>query len=502
MLTPVRALRRSVWALAALAALAGLTAFVLAARPRDLEDAARQFAHYAADRATSAAVWAAVAALVVATIATRVLAGRRSAAPTSDATPSPLDPLPADEVHARLEGLQARLRQLAAPPAPDLVGFVDAMLGGAVRVAASDLHLHPLEAGTEVSLRVQGVLHHVVTLPREHHRQVVARLKVMAELTTFRTDRPQDGHFVWSGSGHPADLRISVMPTNHGERVVIRVANVGLTVPDLTRLGVPPALLDRLRALLARPQGIVFVTGPTGSGKTTTIYSALAHIKQARGETTQITTIEDPIEFDLPFLTQSQVRPDVGMTFAAGLRSILRQDPNVIMVGEIRDAETAHIAVQAGLTGHQIVTTVHADSAAGVFNRLIEMGVEPFLVASASLGCLSQRLVRALCPHCRAREAPSADEQLRLAAAGLDEAQVYAPRGCAKCDHTGYLGRIAFYELLEVTAEIRELVNAKVPTPRIHDAAVAQGMTPLLHAGLARMRAGDTSLREVLRVCG
>jgi general secretion pathway protein E len=265
------------------------------------------------------------------------------------------------------------------------------MLGGAVRVAASDLHLHPLEAGTEVSLRVQGVLHHVVTLPREHHRQVVARLKVMAELTTFRTDRPQDGHFVWSGSGHPADLRISVMPTNHGERVVIRVANVGLTVPDLTRLGVPPALLDRLRALLARPQGIVFVTGPTGSGKTTTIYSALAHIKQARGETTQITTIEDPIEFDLPFLTQSQVRPDVGMTFAAGLRSILRQDPNVIMVGEIRDAETAHIAVQAGLTGHQIVTTVHADSAAGVFNRLIEMGrrAVPGGVGVARLPCRS-----------------------------------------------------------------------------------------------------------------
>jgi general secretion pathway protein E len=482
-----------------------MAAMYLAYRPASGGAAGRMIEAYAKDRAGSGLVIVAAVALVAAALAVQVLKTRRRApvaAAPAESAPSSLDVLPADEVHDLLGQLRVRLRTLAAERDPDIVAFVDAMLDGAVRVIASDVHLHPLEAGTEVSFRVQGVLHDVLQFPRDHHRKLVSRLKVMAKLTTYQSDRPQDGHFVFATASRPADLRISVMPTNHGERVVIRVANVGLTVPDLSGLGVPPQLLERFRSMLTRPQGIVFLTGPTGSGKTTTIYSSLAHIKQSRGATTQIATIEDPIEFDLPFLTQSQVKPDVGMTFAAGLRSILRQDPNVIMVGEIRDAETAHIAVQAGLTGHQIVTTVHADSAAGVFNRLIEMGVEPFLLASATLGSVSQRLVRALCPYCRALEAPSADERRRLEAAGVHDEQLYAPRGCAKCDQTGYLGRVAFYELLEMTPAVRELVNAKVPTPRIHDAAVAEGMTPLLHAGLARVRTGATSLREVLRVCG
>ena len=501
----VKALVRSVWGLAALAAAAGVVAFYVAYRPVSGGAAARQLEQYAGQRAASGAVIALALALAVAAMAVQVLK-RRRVAPVAPAgverAPRAIDALAADEVQGILGALRVRLRQLAAARTPDIVAFVEAMLEGAVRVIASDIHLHPLAAGTDISFRVQGVLQDVITFPREHHKQLVSRLKVMAQLTTFRSDRPQDGHFVFATAGRPADLRISVMPTNHGERAVIRVANVGLTVPDLSGLGVPPALLERFRAMLTRPQGIVFLTGPTGSGKTTTIYSSLAHIKESRGETTQIATIEDPIEFDLPFLTQSQVKPDVGLTFATGLRSILRQDPNVIMVGEIRDAETAHIAVQAGMTGHQIVTTVHAESAAGVFNRLIEMGVEPFLLASASLASVSQRLVRALCPHCRALEVPSADERRRLDAAGFHDEQVYAPRGCARCDQTGYLGRLAFYELLEVTPAIRELVNAKVPTPRIHDAAVAEGMIPLLHAGLARVRTGGTSLREVLRVCG
>ncbi len=502
---PVRALVRSVWALTALAVIGGLVAFYLAYRPLGAGAAGRQAGRYAADRGRSGVVLGAAIALVAAAIAVQVVKRRpRAAAPTTAkaAAPRLTTTLAADELHDLLDRLRRQLRHLAAARQPDIVGFVDAMLAGAVRLVASDIHLQPLEAGTDISFRVQGVLQDVIAFPRDHHKQLVSRLKVMAKLTTFHSDRPQDGHFVFATAARPADFRLSVMPTNHGERAVIRVANVGLTVPDLSGLGVPPALLERLRAILTRPQGIVFLTGPTGSGKTTTIYASLAHIKQSRGETTQIATIEDPIEFDLPFLTQSQVKPDVGLTFAAGLRSILRQDPNVIMVGEIRDAETAHIAVQAGMTGHQIVTTVHADSAAGVFNRLIEMGVEPFLLASAALASVSQRLVRALCPHCRALEAPSADERRRLDAAGFADQQVYAPRGCSKCDQTGYLGRIAFYELLEVTPAIRELVNGKVPTPRIHDAAVAEGMIPLLQAGLARVRTGATSLREVLRVCG
>ncbi len=499
----MRRLILGTWALTGLATAAGLSALVVAYRPTAAGGVDRLEA-YAGARAQSAPVLLAVGALVLAAIAAQVLARRAATAPAAprEDAPSRIGALPADEVRALLEDLRGRLRQIARAPEPDVVAFVDLMLDGAVRVIASDVHLQPLEAATHISFRVHGVLHEVMAFPREHHKQLLARLKVMAQLTTFQTDRPQDGHFVFAADARPADLRISVMPTNHGERAVIRVANVGLTVPDLSGLNIPPALLARFRSMLTRPQGIVFLTGPTGSGKTTTIYSALAHIKQSRGETTQIATVEDPIEFDLPFLTQSQVKPDVGLTFATGLRSILRQDPNVIMVGEIRDAETAHIAVQAGMTGHQIVTTVHADSAAGVFNRLIEMGVEPFLLASAALGSLSQRLVRALCPHCRALEAPSADERRRLDAAGFRDAQVYAPRGCDKCDQSGYLGRLAFYELLEVTPAIRELVNGKVPTPRIHDAAVAAGMVPLLQAGLAQVRTGATSVREVLRVCG
>lgn len=501
----MRAAIRATWTVAALVAVAGIAAFAVAYRPGGAGAAAHQARVYAADRAGSGVVIAAAVAFAAAAVAAVVAARRRRTGPLDDrgAPATSIEALAAEVVQERLADLRGQLRGLAAAKAPDVVQFVERMLGGAVRVGASDVHLHPLDAGTEIAFRVQGILHEVLTFPREHHKQLVARLKVMARLTTFHTDRPQDGHFVLAAAGgNPVDFRVSLLPTNHGERAVLRVANIGLALPDLAALGIPAALLERYRAMLTRPQGIVFLTGPTGSGKTTTIYGSLAHIKRSRGETTQIATIEDPIELDVPFLTQTQVKPDAGLTFAAGLRSILRQDPNVIMVGEIRDGETAHIAVQAGLTGHQIVTTVHADSAAGVFNRLIEMGVEPFLLASASLACLSQRLVRALCVHCRVLEAPSSDARARLDQAGITDARLHAARGCGRCDNTGYLGRTAIYELLEVTPAIRELVNAKVPTPRIHDAAVAQGMTPLFRAGIERARSGATSLAEVLRVCG
>ncbi|MBK9031677.1 MAG: type II/IV secretion system protein [Myxococcales bacterium] len=501
----MRAAIWTTWTLAVLVVTGGVAAFVGAYRPSSASAAGRQAQRYAADRAADGAVVGAGIGFVVAGLAGFALKRRRPSAtrPTAPALPpTTIEALAADVVHEVLIDLRRQLRRLTDAKEPDMVAFVDAMLTGAVRIGASDVHLHPLAAGTDIAFRVQGVLHEVMTCPRHHHKQLVARLKVMARLITFRADQPQDGHFVLTVAGNPVDFRISVLPTNHGERAVLRVANIGLALPDLGALGLPERLLERYRMMLTRPQGIVFLTGPTGSGKTTTIYGSLAHIKRSRGETTQIATIEDPIEFDVPFLTQTQVKPDVGLTFAAGLRSILRQDPNVIMVGEIRDGETAHIAVQAGLTGHQIVTTVHADSAAGVFNRLIEMGVEPFLLASASLACLSQRQVRSLCPHCRVLEPPSSDERLRLELAGIADEQFYAPRGCPKCDRTGYLGRTAIYELLEVTPAIRELVNAKVPTPRIHAAAEGQGMVPLLHAGIERVRTGATSLREVLRVCG
>jgi general secretion pathway protein E len=506
----VQGAARAAWGLTALVAVAGLGFLTYGSRPATVDEAVAAGARYLT-RAATLPVGLVLVTAAAGSVVAAVLDRRRVAAPGLSDRPalSPLaivDATVASAVREMLVELTAALRRSLRPSGddgePDVVTFVDLLIKGGIRLGASDIHLHPVEAGTQISFRIHGVLEDVLTFPRVHHSRLITRLKVLGRLVIFRNDRPQDGHFSVDSPAGVADIRISVLPTNHGEKVVLRISRVGLEVPELAALGFPAELAIRYRELLRRPQGVVFLTGPTGSGKTTTIYSSLAHIKQSRGETTHIATIEDPVEFDVPFLTQTQVSTEAGLTFAQGLRSILRQDPNVIMVGEIRDAETAHIAVQAGLTGHQIVTTVHADSAAGVFNRLIEMGVEPFLLASASLACLSQRLVRALCPHCRVPAAPTPDELVRLRAAGLPQAGFFGARGCKRCDGSGFLGRTALYELLVVSPAIRELINDKVPTPRIHAAALADGMRPLLAAGIERAGAGATSLSEVLRVVG
>jgi len=500
----VKRATRRLWIACLVAGAIGLAAFFYAYRPKSGGDAGRMASVYAR-RAVRGGWFQAftilsLACAIAATVANR-LGGRVSGGPKKRPVQSPFKALDADVLHEMVAELRTELRRSLGAE-PDMIRFVDVLNQGAVQVGASDIHLHPLDSGTHVSFRVQGILQEVLVFPRELHRQLLSRIKVLARLNLFAADRPQDGHFVTDTPGGAADIRVSVLPTNHGEKAVLRVANVGADVPALPAIGLPPALVERYQHVLAKPQGIVFLTGPTGSGKTTTIYASLGHIKRSRGETTQIVTIEDPVEFDVPFLTQTQVNTDVGLTFAQGLRSILRQDPNVIMVGEIRDAETAHIAVQAGLTGHQIVTTIHADSAAGVFNRVIEMGVEPFLIASASLASLSQRLVRSLCPHCRVAGPPSADESARLRQAKIPGGDFWTAPGCSRCDKSGYLGRAPIFELLEVTPAIRDLVNQKVPTGRITEAAVAEGMVPLIVAGIERARAGTTTLREVFRVCG
>jgi general secretion pathway protein E len=386
---------------------------------------------------------------------------------------------------------------------PDMIAFMDVLLDGAIRVGASDVHLHPLESGTRIAFRVHGVLEEVMMFPRVHHPRLINRLKVLSKVVLYRTDKPQDGHFAFGTPDGPADIRVSLLPTNHGESVALRIARSSVRLPQLAALGFPLDILANYQRLLSLPQGVIFVAGATGSGKTTTLYASLGYIKQTRGDMTRIATIEDPVEFDVPLFSQTQVNAEQGFTFAQGLRSVLRQDPNVIMVGEIRDAETARTAIQAGLSGHLLLTTVHASSAAGVYNRLIEMGVEPFLLASASVASISQRLVRALCPHCRVPAAPEPEEVARLSAAGLSsEGPFYAPKGCPKCGGSGYLGRTALYEVLTVTPAIRDCINAKLPTGQTHDLAVKEGMVSLLAAGLARARAGTTTLREVFRVVG
>ncbi|NVJ10322.1 type II/IV secretion system protein [Myxococcus sp. AM001] len=418
---------------------------------------------------------------------------------------SPLEVLTHDTataVRTLLKELGQRLRHIAAKPDPDIIAFMGQLMDGAIRLGASDIHIHPLESGTRIAFRLHGVLEEVLSFPREHHSRLINRVKVLAKLALYDLDKPQDGHFPWTTDDGPADIRVSILPTNHGPAVALRIARTGVRLPQLPALGFPDALLAKYQELLALPQGLILVAGATGSGKTTSLYASLGHIQQSRGELTRIATIEDPIEFDVPLFAQTQVNVAQGFTFAQGLRAVLRQDPNVIMVGEIRDSETARTAIQAGLSGHLLLSTIHANSAAGGFNRFIDMGVEPFLLASATVATLSQRLVRSLCPHCRAPLPLTPEEAVRLDAAGIRRGNFFGPVGCERCEGSGYLGRTALYEMLVVSQGIRDAINAKVPSSRIQELAIQEGMVPLLAAGVERARTGDTSLREVFRVVG
>jgi len=474
--------------------------------------------HYAPSVVTNPLVALAALAALGTMVAARLLERRRPAAPAvrkhtldfdlSDAgaampaaageSPEAIATFPRerDQLRLRLEGL---LRGT-----PEMIAFIDELLGGAIRRGASDVHLQPLELGTRISFRVQGMLEDVATIPEIHHPQIVRRLKVLARLIPYKTDAPQDGHFTLDTPLGAVDVRMSAVPTHHGEKVVLRLALAGAGLHDLDRLGMPDELRLTFQDLLREPQGLVVLTGPTGSGKTTTLYGSLAHIHRTRGETTTISTIEDPIEVDLPFLNQTQVDRARGLGFAEGLRALLRQDPNVLMVGEVRDEETAQIAVQAGLTGHLVLTSLHAESAAGVFPRLIDAGVEPFLIASATLACLSQRLVRRLCPECRRPARVSKKMMAQLVAKGIaaSDFTFYQSDGCAACDRSGLYGRMAIFEMLRMTPSLRRLITTRAPTARIEEAARDEGMTPLVRAALTQAAAGRISLDEALRVAG
>lgn len=388
--------------------------------------------------------------------------------------------------------------------APDVVVGFNELLRGAVKVAASDVHVSPTAEGVKLTYRVHGALHEVAILDGAVLAPLVTRVKVLARLDTYVQGKPQDGRLVMSLDGGTIECRVSTLPTEMGERVVLRLVRGGRTVPDVESLGFSDEVLNGLTGILAKPQGLLFVTGPVGSGKTTTQYAALRHIAGTRGKTTTLVTLEDPIELELPFATQTQMHPKAGMTFAGTLRSVLRQDPNVLMLGEIRDRETAEIAMQAGLTGHLILTTVHGQSAAGVFARLIEMDIEPFMLASATVGSLSQRLVRTLCTACRREAKPEQIVVERFAQVGvvIPEGTYYEHVGCDFCEGQGFTGRLPIAELLLLNDKVRSAVNTRAPTRDIEQVATAEGMTPLFRDGLARARRGETSLAEVLRVAG
>jgi general secretion pathway protein E len=383
------------------------------------------------------------------------------------------------------------------PNQAPIIRFVNSLLTQAIKDRASDIHIEPFEKELSVRFRVDGVLAEVVKPPPRLQASIVSRVKIMAGLNIAEKRIPQDGRIRTRMAGREIDVRVSTLPVRNGERVVMRILEKG-AVFNLDRVGMEPSILDRFRHLIRLPHGIVMVCGPTGSGKTTTLYSALSEIN---APDKNILTVEDPVEYELRGIGQTQVNSRIDLTFANVLRAHLRQDPDIILVGETRDRETAENAVQASLTGHLVFTTIHTNDAATVFTRLVDMGVEPFLVASSLIAVLAQRLVRTLCPHCKEVYVPSQPE---LDDVGLERSAIpghlWRARGCAECNQKGYLGRIGIYELLIVSDELRALVTAGANSGAIKRAAMAQGMKNLREDGLRKAIEGITSLDEVMRV--
>jgi general secretion pathway protein E len=379
-----------------------------------------------------------------------------------------------------------------------VIRMINALLLQALRERASDVHFEPYESRSVVRFRVDGVLRDVIEPPRALHAALVSRVKIMASLDIAEKRLPQDGRLALKLGDKQVDVRVSTLPTGPGERVVLRLLDRDSAQLDLAALGMSADTLASIDRLIREPHGIVLVTGPTGSGKTTTLYAALSRLPRA---SVNMMTVEDPIEYALDGVGQTQVNPRIDLDFARALRAILRQDPDIIMIGEIRDLETAQIAVQASLTGHLVLATLHTNDAASATTRLADMGVEPYLLASSLLGVLAQRLVRTLCPACRARSAPSTGEAALLAEIGLRRTQpIYAPVGCAECRHTGYQGRTGIYELIVVDAALQRLIHDRAPEHDVRAAAQHSGMVSLRRDGARWIADGTTSLAELIRI--
>jgi type II secretory ATPase GspE/PulE/Tfp pilus assembly ATPase PilB-like protein len=382
----------------------------------------------------------------------------------------------------------------------DVTVMVDKIIADAIERDASDIHIEPWESTIAVRLRLNGVLNELVHLPLDILERVVARIKIMADLVGYQTALPQEGHATAPPELGAVQLRISAFPTIRGEKIVIRLFNPGNRSFDLEKLGIETETLQYFTHLINRPNGLILLTGPTGSGKTTVIYSALNSIIQRAGPAVSISTVEDPVEFNLPMISQAQINPAQDFTYAKALRSLMRQDPQVIMIGEIRDAETAAIAVQAGLTGHLVISTIHSGIAAGAFARLINMDIEPFLLASSIIAVLGIRLVRKNCPHCAQPYQPEPSLLKMLPEELAAKASFQRGAGCEKCVHTGFIGRMAVTELLVVDEPIREAVLQKLPTRTLQQVAIQQGIQTLWQNGLRLVLKGQTTLDEILRV--
>lgn len=378
-----------------------------------------------------------------------------------------------------------------------IIRLLNALFTQAIKQKASDIHIETYENRVLVRHRIDGVLQEVLEIQRAIAPLVISRVKVMAKLDIAEKRIPQDGRIALRVGGHNIDVRVSTLPSNHGERIVLRILDKQTAQLDLSLLGMPQTTMRLMRNMIAQPHGIILVTGPTGSGKTTSLYAMLTELNQV---SRNILTIEDPIEYDLPGIGQTQVNTKVQMTFAKGLRAILRQDPDVVMIGEIRDLETAEIAVQASLTGHLVLSTLHTNSALGALTRLNDMGVESFLLSSSIVGLIAQRLVRKLCPHCKKPHRLRDDErELMAIAASTDTSKVSEPQGCEHCNQLGYRGRTGIYELITMDETLRGMIHRQESLQVIDN--YLRPTTPTIRQdGFKRVLAGDTSLAEILRV--
>ena len=399
-----------------------------------------------------------------------------------------------EEVFEPVAGIKASSE--AAP----IIDLVDLVVKSAIKSKASDIHVEPMEKGVLIRHRLDGLLKEVMDLPKWVHEGLIARLKIMAGMDIAEKRLPQDGRLrSTADDGTEVDFRVSTLRTLFGEKVVMRVLDHRKGVPVLEEIGMSAAALEEMLHFLRHQHGMILVVGPTGSGKTTTLSSAL---RAVQSEKTNIITIEDPVEYQIPGVNQTQINEKIKLTFASALRSILRQDPDVILVGEIRDAETAKIAMQAAQTGHLVLSTLHTDDAPSVVTRLTDIGTEPYVIASALVGVVAQRLVRRLCIHCRRQYTPPAETLRAMNLSEADAATIpfYKAVGCDQCNHTGYRGRIGIYEVMRVTDKLRRLIASRAPEDQLREAALGGGMISLGEDGLAKVKSGITTPEELLRV--